>query len=243
MHYIEVFKGNIMKKLHFHGVACASVLAGTKCGVVPEAGIYYFAVPDNGKNSINYLSAMDTLLAINASLPQGEKIRVVSISDAIDYRIPEVKEQWPQLMERAAAQNIAVVLSCREFTHRHFTWGGAAPGTDIMNPNDYTVSPYVASDTAFYAGKILIPSDFRSMASNTAGDSYIYTGKGGFSYALPYIAGLLGLGWSVDPDLSADELYSVMFESYSETARPFSVINPVKYIEKLVANDGKSTGK
>ena len=233
MHYTEVFEGDIMNKRHFHGIACASVVAGTECGILPEAEIYYFAVPDNGKNSINYLSAMDTLLAVNKTLPGGEKIRVVSVSDGIDYKIPEVMERWPQLMERAAAQDIAVVLSSREFTHKYFTWGGAPPGTDNMNASDYTISPFVAGDTAFYAGKILIPSDFRTTASNTSSDSYVYWGKGGFSWALPYISGLLGMGWSIAPEMSADELYSVMLESFTETAGVFSVIDPLTYINAI----------
>lgn len=233
MHYTEVSGGNIMKKLHFHGIACASVVAGAECGILPEAEIYYFAVPDNGKNSINYLLAMDTLLAVNSTLPEGDKIRVVSISDGIDYSIPRVKERWPQLMEQAAAQDIAVVLSSGDFTHKYFTWGGAPPGTDNMNASDYTISPYVAGDTTFYAGKILIPSDYRTTASNYASDCYVYRGRGGFSWALPYISGLLGMGWSIAPELSADDLYAVMLESYTGTTEVFNVIDPVRYINTI----------
>jgi len=233
MHYTEVFEGDIMNKLHFHGIACASVVAGAMCGILPEAEIYYFAVPDNGKNSINYLSAMDTLLAINSGLTGEDRIRVVSISDAIDYSIPEVKERWPKLMDMAVAQGLVVVLSSREFTHKYFTWGGAPPGTDNNNASDYTISPFVAGDAAFYAGKILIPTDYRCTASNSARDSYVYRGRGGFSWALPYISGLLGMGWSIAPGMSADELYSVMLESYWETSQVFSVIDPVSYINMV----------
>lgn len=68
---------------HFHGMACTSILAGTMTGVAPEAEIYYFAIPDAGKNFLYYSRALAALAAINASLAPEQKVQIVSISDGI----------------------------------------------------------------------------------------------------------------------------------------------------------------
>ncbi|MDP4145033.1 MAG: S8 family serine peptidase [Bacillota bacterium] len=91
--YIEV---GDCSKLHFHGTACASILAGKNCGVAPDVNLYYFAVPDNGDNLNNYKKALDELIKFNKTLPPSKKIKIVSISDGF---------KDSSLTEKAAKEN------------------------------------------------------------------------------------------------------------------------------------------
>jgi subtilisin family serine protease len=231
--YTEVFDTPKNNKKHFHGIACASILAGKSCGILPEATLWYFAVPDDGKNSLNYLAAFEKLFEIDDTLPEHSKIRAVSISDAINLTIPEVSEKWPLILEEAGKRNIAIICSDRASTHKYFTWGGSPPGKDSDNPESYTISPLIAADTAFYRGKILIPSDFRTTAGNNSDSSYTYWGTGGFSWAIPWITGMLTAGWSINPDLTTDDLYNIMIRTKTTTSKDFYTICPEDYIREV----------
>lgn len=56
IHYYEVFDGEEEGRVpHFHGIVCASILAGETVGVAPGATTHYFAAPDAGEN-FNYES-------------------------------------------------------------------------------------------------------------------------------------------------------------------------------------------
>jgi len=91
-------------RLHFHGMACASILCGETLGVAPDATLHYFAVPDDARNSYNYCLALEELLRVNAELPDGEKIRAVSISDGISRKNTEIYERWQGLLQKAEEQ-------------------------------------------------------------------------------------------------------------------------------------------
>ena len=110
----------LRRRLHFHGISCASILAGQTCGVAPKADLYYIAVPDVGQNFFYYTLAMGELMKINRKLPQGRKVRIVSISDGI---APDNKDRpaWEAAISEARKQGIAVLYSN---TLKGFTWGG-----------------------------------------------------------------------------------------------------------------------
>ena len=65
-----------------HGPAVASLLAGKTIGVAPDANIYYAAWPSWLEDSRYAADALDWVLEQNEALPEGEKIRVVSVSAA-----------------------------------------------------------------------------------------------------------------------------------------------------------------
>lgn len=233
LNYIEVFDTPKNRREHFHGIACASILAGSSCGILPEADIWYFAVPDDGRNSLNYLAALEKLIAVNDTLATNARIRAVSISDAIDFSIEEVASKWPQLIKQASDRGIAVICSDRASTHKYFTWGGSPPGKDPDNPESYTISPLIAADTAFYRGKILIPSDFRTTAANYSDTTFTYWGTGGFSWAIPWITGMLTAGWSINPDLTVEEMYKIMVTTGSFTSGDLCTISPEAFIREI----------
>ena len=63
-----------------HGPAVASLLVGTNCGTAPDARVYYAAAPSWKKDAAYYAKGLDWIIAQNEKLPEGEKIRVVSVS-------------------------------------------------------------------------------------------------------------------------------------------------------------------
>jgi subtilisin family serine protease len=57
-----------------------------------------------------------------------------------------------------------------------------------------------------------------------------YSGKGGESFSIPYVAGVLALGWQVKPDLTADEIVELLFKTAYITPDDYKIINPVAFI-------------
>jgi len=233
--YIEVFNVPKNEIRHFHGIACASILAGNSCGILPEAHLYYFAVPDDGNNSLNYIVAFEKLFEINDSLPAQKRIMAVSISDAIDIRIPEVAEKWPIILNEAKKRDILIIYSDINSTHKYFTWGGCPPDKNPNIPNNFRISPLIIKDTSFYIGKILIPADYRTTAQNHNCKSYTYWGNGGFSWAIPYLAGVITLGKSINSALSEEDLYRILIKTKYNTPNNWDCINPVGFIKEVVS--------
>jgi hypothetical protein len=54
--------------------------------------------------------------------------------------------------------------------------------------------------------EIIIPCDYRTMASNEGSEEYMYNGKGGMSWAVPFLSGLFALAFQVNPNLAKEEI-------------------------------------
>ena len=62
---------------------------------------------------------------------------------------------------------------------------------------------------------------------------YTYFGVGGWSWAIPYFAGLCTLALEINPQLTYEQMQNALKETKSETESGYYVINPVDYIKKL----------
>jgi len=220
-------------RLHFHGIACASILCGKSLGIAPEATLHYFAVPDDGNNSYNYCLALEKLLEINTELPAGKKIRAVSISDAISRKDPEIYKKWQNLVQRANEERIAVIYSDGQTTHAVFTWGGCPPFLDRNDPENYDYAFWPKNEDDKHAEKIILPADYRTTAQNRENDAFVYWGDGGFSWAIPYFVGLAALAWSIDEDIAIEDIYRLVNETKTRTSMGRYVVNPVNFIEAV----------
>jgi hypothetical protein len=82
-------------------------------------------------------------------------------------------------------------------------------------------------------GKLLTPCSVRTTAEQYEKDkySYQYTGRGGLSWGIPYTAGVLALGWQVNPDLTAAHARELLFESAYSTTDGQKIINPGRFLE------------
>ena len=226
MTYVKV--GTPQTNPHFHGLACASILAGKTCGVASGAKIYYFATPDVGDNFKYYIDAINSIRRINKSLPSNEGIKIVSISDGIG-EYDRNWSKWQETLKKAETEGLVVVYSN---LLRGVTWGGCIPSSDGNNPRNYKLSNYLKGST-FVSTFILVPGDFRTTASNNGDEQYIYWGEGGFSWAIPYVVGLAALAWQVNPDLSFDKIMERLIETKTTTAEGRFIIDPEAFIRSV----------
>jgi len=248
---IEVFKDHPRnKRLHFHGIACASLLAGEKYGVVNQGFLYYFAVPDDGKNVSNYTAALEKILQINSELPGPKKIKVVSISDGIprDKRDNPDSIKLLQTIKEAEKQGMAVV-HCGVFPI-NFIVTGCPPGKNREEAENYELWLYWqrriyemdVKERKIYLDNlklrignyICVPGEYRT--SNSGNGEYTYWGEGGLSWACPYLAGLIALGLQVNTSMSAQDLYKVIIETSTFNRFGIKVVNPDAYIKKVKNN-------
>lgn len=214
-----------------HGPAVTSLLAGENIGTAPGAKVYFAAVPSWLYDARYYAKALDWLVARNASLPQDEKIRVVSVSSIPSGLGSEYKNQeaWEAAYERALKAGI-LVLDC---TYEH---GYTSPCTlDMQDPdnvancipqwNGPTDSPHV---------RIYVPMSQRSMATEREQVfSYQYVGQGGISWTVPYLSGVLAMGWQVNPTLTSSQLLDLVYATAYVTNDKHRIVNPAAFIEMV----------
>jgi serine protease AprX len=221
-----------------HGPAVASLLVGKSCGVAPGADLYFAAAPSWTEDSEYYAKALLWIIEKNSTLPENDKIRVVSVSAAPSGDGSPFKknlEMWDDAVAKAQAAGI-LVLDCR-----------VGDDTGIVAPGYY--DPEAPDDVARFKpgfpqhpvsggridGVIVAPTSGRSTAEAYTADhnSYQYTGQGGLSWAIPYAAGVLALGWQVDPTLTNDEIVSLLFSSAYTDADGNRIINPPAFIKAV----------
>jgi len=171
----------------------------------------------------------------NKNLPDGEKIRVVSVSAAPSGNtLFENGDKWIESVNRAQEAGI-LVLDC---TNRFGIIG--ACGYDFNNPEDITLcKPGFLSNSGWnLKNYILAPIWYRTVAEEySKGDfSYAYSGESGLSWAIPYAAGVLSMGWEVKPELTPDEIVQILFDTAYVDGDGNKYIYPIAFIDYLQNN-------
>lgn len=222
-----------------HGPAVASLLVGKTCGVAPEANLYFAAAPSWTKDSAYQAEALRWVIETNRQLPEGDKIRVVSISAAPSGQgspFEKNQELWDAAVAEAQEAGI-LVLDCRVGVDTGFI----APGYyDPEAPDD--VTHFTTGWSQYGQGKkmdgyIYAPTSCRTTAEayQAGQNSYQFTGQGGLSWAIPYTAGVLALGWQVDPTLTNEEIVKLLFDSAYTDKDGNKIINPLAFIDAIQA--------
>lgn len=219
-----------------HGPAVASLLVGDHCGTAPEATLYYAAAPSWAGDAAYYAAAVDWILEQNAQLPEGNKIRAISVSAAPSGQGSPFEENlamWDDAWRRAEAAGI-LVLDC---TGHHGFIGRCY--LDTAAPDDVTHckagSP--ARPATSIPERLLAPSSPRTTAEQREQDSpsYQYCGQGGLSWSIPYCTGVLAMGWQLRPDQTAPELRELLFNSAYVDVHGSRFIDPGKFINAVRA--------
>lgn len=233
-----------------HGPAAASIALGKTVGVAPEA-LLYFIADDFGtgeKDMTHYAGDVDRLTALNETLPEGEKIRVISMSVGwmTDTRGAEALEA---AISRARQAGIAVVcVNSRDPLLEPWMGMGRRPYGDYNHQED--LRPGAFWEELLYSGEfrgadgslLLVPMDSRTTASPAGEAEYAYFAEGGMSWAVPYVAGLYALACQVKPDVTFEEFLAAA----QATAQPVSIrtedgkeypcgkaVNPAALLEAL----------
>jgi hypothetical protein len=151
------------------------------------------------------------ILEVNRQLPEGRKIRVLSMS--IGWG-PESKgyTEITAAVQEAKAAGLLVICSSVEDVHGFkFHALGRSPLADPDKFESYEPGLFWAKQ--FYAGsefsdRLLVPMDSRTTASPGGVDEYVFYREGGWSWSIPYIAGVYALAAQVKPAITPDEFWA-----------------------------------
>lgn len=209
-----------------HGPAVASIAVGKTVGVAPDADLYYIAethgVFQNGKFDWDFTwvaKSIDRILEINSALPPERRIRVISIS--VGWSSGQKGcEEADAAVRRATQANVFVVSTAIERTHKLAFHGlGRDPRRDPEKPGSYGPGSWWAG--AFLGGqrrfapgqRLLVPMDARTTASPTGEEDYVFYSSGGWSWSVPYIAGLYALVCQVHPAVTPETFWAAALKT------------------------------
>jgi subtilisin family serine protease len=220
----------------FHGPAVTSILAGNTIGTAPGVNVYYAAVPSWKLDAQYYANALDLLVEESATLPSDQKIRVISVSAAPAgiWSKYDHQEAWTAAYARATQAGI-LVLDCT--FEKGVTLACSENLDDPRNIQECT--PNWEPGPTSPLPRINIPTT-RTVASESLVEGkvqyeYRFTGYGALSWSTPYLAGVLALGWQINPRLSNEEILHLIYTSAATIGDGQKVIDPVSFIELVKA--------
>lgn len=232
-----------------HGAAVASISVGQTVGVAPEADLYYIATARGGnENDFTYLAAgIRRILNINQQLPEDRKIRVIAMQVGWSPSDNGYDEVMAAVEEAKAAGMLIICSSTEEVYGFKFHGLGRPPMSDpavavSYEPGLFWLEDFVVYPShEFYSNRLLVPMDSRTTASPTGNEDYVFYREGGWSWAIPYIAGVYALAAQVDPAITPDRFWSLALETgrtieweYDGKTIPLgTIIDPVALIEAL----------
>jgi beta-lactamase regulating signal transducer with metallopeptidase domain len=202
-----------------HGPGVASIAVGKTVGVAPEADLYFIgkwsADSTGTRNFESTARGVRRILEINEQLPAARKIRVISLSVGWS---PSEKgyQQITDAVNKAKAAGMLVISSSVEEVHGFAFHGlGRSPLAHPDDVNSYEPGAFWAR--GFYQGKsfadslnrLLVPMDARTLASPTAASEYVFYAQGGWSWSIPYIAGVYALAAQVEPKITPDRFWAL----------------------------------
>jgi len=235
-------------EVQMHGAAVASIAVGKTIGVAPEADLYFIASSfcgSGGSDSLDFTCLarnIRRIIEVNQSLPEERKIRVLSISvgwgpDSLGY------DDVTLAVKEAGEAGIFVVTSSLEETHGFKFHGlGRDPLSDPDVFESYLPGSWWADGfDGSMTDRLLVPMDSRTTASPGGVDEYVFYRSGGWSWAIPYIAGMYALAAQVEPDITPDAFWqaamqtgrSVPVETTLGTVQMGPILDPVALIAEL----------
>lgn len=240
---------NEWQNAQMHGPAVASIAVGKSVGVAPGADLYFIATGDccgaNNTQDLDFscrAEAIRRMVVINQDLPADRKIRVLSL--AIGW-VPGSKgyiEITAAVKDAKAAGIFAISSSLAQTHHLDFHGLGRAP---LSDPNDFDIYvPGMWWQQDFYEQGIapytlLVPMDSRTTASPTGRSDYVFYRQGGWSWSIPYLAGMYALAAQVAPDITPEKFWKAALQ----TGRATSIIQREKAYELGVILDPQALTK
>jgi hypothetical protein len=220
-----------------HGPAVASIAVGKTVGVAPEADLYYIAETHTKHFLLQIIrtrslaegsfsdvvdfrvtaKSIRRLLEINRRLPEGKKIRVISITVGwLPYFGHTGYDDVTAAVAEAKKEGVFVVsTSLRQDYGLSFHGLGRDPMGDPDRLSSYTESSWdkYYLDQHPGAAPLFVPMGSRTTASPCGETEYVFYGVGGWSWCAPYIAGLYALACQVKPDITPEEFWAKAAET------------------------------
>jgi len=234
----------------------ASIAVGKTVGVAPDANLYYIGswTGDWGTGGPNnftwnfhyYAQAVQRILQINQQLPEGRKIRVIALQVGWSPDQAGYDEITTAVKEAKAADLLVVSSSLEQTFGFKFDGLGRTPLADPEKFESYEPGIWWAKN--FYAGirysdRLLVPMDSRTTASPSGVGEYVFYRQGGWSWAIPYIAGIYALATQAKPTLTPDEFWFTAMKTgrvielkQGDKAIPFGpILDPVALVAAVRA--------
>ena len=223
-----------------HAAAVASIAVGRTIGVAPAADLYFIGTGDNMAGVARLLPmlahGLRRLIAVNAALPAGRKIRVASISRGWTPGLPGYDDIRSAVSEAKAAGIFVVSSSLAEDYGFRYNGMGRPELADPERFESYTPGLFWAAAFSIgrMRGRVLIPMDSRTTASPTGQTEYVFYREGGWSWVAPYIAGLYALAAECDPAVTPKRFWKAVLDHGRWTSyqgQPFGpIIDPVAVV-------------
>lgn len=241
-----------------HGPAVLSLLAGRSIGTAPGARVYYAAAADT-RDAETFADALYWIIEESGKLPEGEKIRAVSVSAAPSSAsaFDKNRELWEEAVKAAREAGILVVDTNSRGTRLRRSketgevlWEAQNVGihdkTGIFALGSFACDDRadIASCTAglptqpaavSFTTSLSVPCCYRTVAEEyRAGEpSYAYYGEAGLSWGVPYGVGVMALGWQLNPTLTGDEIVQYLFDTAAPLADGSLFIDPAAFIHAI----------
>lgn len=216
-----------------HGPAVMSLLAGKEIGIAPEANVYYYAYPSWDADQKNEADLFYHVIEKNKTLPDDQKIRIISMSHGVD-RSMKNSELLAQAEMKARDAGIIVV----DVGSINISAVKAEPFKDKNNPENYTkVNWGLYKNNALYVPTGRTTAD--GYTNPNKRNRYVFWEGGGLSWAVPYIAGVIALGVQVDSDLTEEKAFEYLYKSGYDF-HGGKLINPEGFLEMIAINSNQS---
>lgn len=225
LEWYEEFDTGPDERAQMHGAAVASIAVGRTVGVAPDARLFYIGIGEAGtlRDLADRARGIRRLLSVNRRLPQGRKIQVISLSTGWDPLLPGYDDIEAAVREARAA-GIFVLSSNLERTYGFkFNGLGRAPLANPELAESYDLGLFWAANfdetfkgrpdgmteaQAFFRDRLLVPMDSRTTASPSGNREYVFYRTGGWSWSIPYLAGVYALAAQVNPVLTPERFWS-----------------------------------
>ncbi|MBP5534604.1 MAG: S8/S53 family peptidase [Alphaproteobacteria bacterium] len=229
------YEGLDFLKGSMHGSAVSSILVGRTCGVAPDAKLYYYAAnnkkPNGELTSKNHAKALNDILDLNETLPDGEKIQAVSVSWG---RMDECDgaEEWNNTLERAKKAGVCVISSnLRQDYGLHFIGLGRKNNADPDDVNSYGHGYFIQM---VYPNSLAVPMDNRTLASPQSKNGYVHYANGGWSWAIPFYTGLFLLARQADKNITLEDFHRKALDTgFKRADVPALIAQPERLIEAI----------
>jgi subtilisin family serine protease len=232
-----------------HGAGVASIALGKTVGVAPEAELYYVARP--GGSLLQQARCIHRIIEVNAQLPKENKIRVISMSTGWGPS-GEGYEDIAEAVQKARAAGMLVVCTSVEQVHEGFDFDALdrSPLADpdvfesfepgLFRARDFWSHPSSPSGMCFS-----VPMASRTTAGSEGVTEYVFYRIGGYSWAVPYIAGVYALAVQADPTITPERFWALAVRTGRTTevkrggrTKPLGpIIDPVRLIRAIQAGE------
>lgn len=230
-----------------YGTAAASILVGRHSGVAPRARLFYFAAQfaekDGHLDAMPIVDALEQIVDLNTKLPPDVQIRAVSVATGFG---PEDNgfEAFMQIVRKLADTGVAVFTTrdvyplsrVHAIDHPDFAPRYCRPANWLL-PDEYDK----IYDRATLHRRLLVPTDYRTVASPTAEDEYVHFAASDASWGVPFVTGIYALSLQLNPTLTKREFMRAWRASsvddkciYSDKIfEAYNFANPLALIKKV----------